>query len=82
MSDLTKYLLLHGSEIDQLFKICCVLGTPDLTSFPEGTNISRLYEIISYEKVNGCNDWYLDSRSHSGPNFYIILLLDVAGKPG
>ncbi|KAF3435929.1 hypothetical protein FNV43_RR23021 [Rhamnella rubrinervis] len=39
------------SEIDQLFKICCVRGTPDLTSFPEGTNTSRLFGIISYEKM-------------------------------
>ncbi|XP_015892385.3 serine/threonine-protein kinase MHK [Ziziphus jujuba] len=43
------------SEIDQLFKICCVLGTPDLTSFPEGTNISRLFGIISYEKMLPAN---------------------------
>ncbi|GMN50255.1 hypothetical protein TIFTF001_019415 [Ficus carica] len=43
------------SEIDQLFKICCVLGTPDLTSFPEGTNTSRLFEITSYEKILPAN---------------------------
>ncbi|XP_050364012.1 serine/threonine-protein kinase MHK [Argentina anserina] len=39
------------SEIDQLYKICRVLGTPDLTIFPEGTNISRLFGIINFEKI-------------------------------
>lgn len=43
------------SEIDQLFKICCVLGTPDLTIFAEGTNASRLYGIINYEKILPAN---------------------------
>ncbi|KAL1162879.1 hypothetical protein V6Z11_A07G232100 [Gossypium hirsutum] len=33
------------SEIDQLYKICCVLGAPDWISFPEATNISRLINI-------------------------------------
>ncbi|CAN6545069.1 unnamed protein product [Malus baccata var. baccata] len=43
------------SEIDQFFKICCVLGTPDLTVFPEGTNASRLYSFINYEKILPAN---------------------------
>ncbi|WRX08448.1 Protein kinase domain - like 10 [Theobroma cacao] len=38
------------SEIDQLYKICCVLGAPDWTSFPEATNISRLIH-ISYSEI-------------------------------
>ncbi|KAH1081569.1 hypothetical protein J1N35_021330 [Gossypium stocksii] len=38
------------SEIDQLYKICCVLGAPDWTSFPEATNISRLIN-ISYSEI-------------------------------
>ncbi|XP_010243458.2 PREDICTED: serine/threonine-protein kinase MHK isoform X2 [Nelumbo nucifera] len=29
------------SETDQLYKICCVLGTPDWTTLPEGMNVSR-----------------------------------------
>ncbi|KAL3615924.1 hypothetical protein CASFOL_040218 [Castilleja foliolosa] len=33
------------SEIDQLYKICCVLGRPDWNTFPEATNISRLIDI-------------------------------------
>ncbi|KAL0459940.1 UNVERIFIED_CONTAM: Serine/threonine-protein kinase MHK [Sesamum latifolium] len=33
------------SEIDQLYKICCVLGAPDWNTFPEATNISRLLNI-------------------------------------
>ncbi|XP_058093385.1 cyclin-dependent kinase F-3 isoform X2 [Magnolia sinica] len=30
------------SETDQIYKICCVLGTPDYTTWPEGMNLSRL----------------------------------------
>nr|XP_043620916.1 serine/threonine-protein kinase MHK isoform X2 [Erigeron canadensis] len=33
------------SEIDQLYKICCVLGAPDWTLFPEARNVSRLMDI-------------------------------------
>ena len=43
-----------GSEIDQLCKICHILGMPDLTIFPEGTNTSRLLGIFSYEEVSFC----------------------------
>ncbi|BBH09998.1 Protein kinase superfamily protein [Prunus dulcis] len=46
------------SEIDQLFKICCVLGTPDLTIFADGTNASRLCGIINYEKASFCMDLF------------------------
>ncbi|XP_012492435.1 serine/threonine-protein kinase MHK isoform X1 [Gossypium raimondii] len=42
------------SEIDQLYKICCVLGAPDWTSFPEATNISRLIN-ISYSEISPTN---------------------------
>ncbi|XVF21332.1 hypothetical protein REPUB_Repub12eG0081700 [Reevesia pubescens] len=38
------------SEIDQLHKICCVLGAPDWTCFPEATNISRLIN-ITYSEI-------------------------------
>lgn len=38
------------SEIDQLYKICCILGAPDWTAFPEATNISRLIS-ISYSEI-------------------------------
>lgn len=41
-----------GSEIDQLCKICQILGVPDLNIFPEGTNTSRLLSIFSYEEVS------------------------------
>uniref|UniRef100_A0A5B6YNW8 cyclin-dependent kinase n=1 Tax=Davidia involucrata TaxID=16924 RepID=A0A5B6YNW8_DAVIN len=37
------------SETDQLYKICCVLGTPDWTPFPEARNISRLINITCSE---------------------------------
>ncbi|XP_010532913.1 PREDICTED: serine/threonine-protein kinase MHK isoform X2 [Tarenaya hassleriana] len=33
------------SEIDQLYKICCVLGNPDWTSFPQAKGISRIISI-------------------------------------
>ncbi|XP_057781025.1 serine/threonine-protein kinase MHK isoform X2 [Salvia miltiorrhiza] len=38
------------SEIDQLYKICCVLGAPDWRTFPQATNISRLVD-ITYSEV-------------------------------
>ncbi|KAI5679926.1 hypothetical protein M9H77_01153 [Catharanthus roseus] len=37
------------SEMDQLYKICCVLGRPDWTIFPEARNISRLLDICYFE---------------------------------
>uniref|UniRef100_A0A2N9HLH7 Protein kinase domain-containing protein n=1 Tax=Fagus sylvatica TaxID=28930 RepID=A0A2N9HLH7_FAGSY len=43
------------SEIDQLCKICHILGMPDLTIFPEGTNTSRLLGIFSYEEISAAN---------------------------
>ncbi|XP_022771530.1 serine/threonine-protein kinase MHK-like isoform X8 [Durio zibethinus] len=47
----TSYPIFPGeSEIDQLYKICCVLGAPDWTSLPEATNISRLIN-ISYSEI-------------------------------
>nr|GMD87979.1 serine/threonine-protein kinase MHK isoform X1 [Ipomoea batatas] len=36
--------------MDQLYKICCVLGTPDWNAFPEARNISRLID-ISYLNI-------------------------------
>lgn len=42
------------SEIDQLYKICCVLGTPDWTLFPEARNVARLMN-ISYSKILPAN---------------------------
>ncbi|XP_042514921.1 serine/threonine-protein kinase MHK-like isoform X1 [Macadamia integrifolia] len=36
------------SETDQLYKICCVLGTPDWNTLPEGMNVSRL---INFSKI-------------------------------
>ncbi|KAI7748246.1 hypothetical protein M8C21_000360 [Ambrosia artemisiifolia] len=42
----TSYPIFPGeSEIDQLYKICCVLGTPDLTLFPQARNVARLMDI-------------------------------------
>ncbi|KAL6952027.1 cyclin-dependent kinase [Sarracenia purpurea var. burkii] len=38
------------SEIDQLYKICCVLGMPDWAIFPEARNISLLIN-ISYSEI-------------------------------
>jgi protein kinase/renal tumor antigen len=37
------------SEIDQLYKICCVLGKPDWTTFPEAKSISRIMSISHTE---------------------------------
>lgn len=37
------------SEMDQLYKICCILGQPDWTVFPEARNISRLVDISYFE---------------------------------
>lgn len=42
------------SEIDQLYKICCVLGTPDWTLFQEARNIAGLMN-ISYSKIMPAN---------------------------
>ncbi|KAG8387256.1 hypothetical protein BUALT_Bualt02G0002500 [Buddleja alternifolia] len=39
------------SEIDQLYKICCVLGAPDWNAFPVATNISRLVDITHSEII-------------------------------
>ena len=40
------------SEIDQLYKIYRVLGTPDLTAFPIGANNSRLLDLVGHEVVS------------------------------
>ncbi|KAK2971430.1 hypothetical protein RJ640_025380 [Escallonia rubra] len=42
------------SEMDQLYKIFCVLGTPDWFSFPEAKNVSRLFR-ISYSELVPAN---------------------------
>lgn len=42
------------SEIDQLYKICCVLGTPDWNVFPEARNISLLVN-ITYTQIIPAN---------------------------
>ncbi|KAL2557016.1 Serine/threonine-protein kinase MHK [Forsythia ovata] len=42
------------SEIDQLYKICCVLGAPDWNTFPEARNIARLVD-ISYSEIMPAN---------------------------
>ncbi|KAJ6941665.1 serine/threonine-protein kinase MHK isoform X2 [Populus alba x Populus x berolinensis] len=39
------------SEIDQLYKICCVLGTPELTAFPKATNVSQLMNLSCAEML-------------------------------
>ncbi|KAK6937851.1 Protein kinase domain [Dillenia turbinata] len=39
------------SEIDQLYKICCVLGSPDWTAFPEAVNVSRLIDLTYSEML-------------------------------
>lgn len=40
-----------SSEIDQLYKICCVLGKPDWTTFPEAKSISRIMGISHTEVI-------------------------------
>lgn len=47
-----------SSEIDQLYKICCVLGAPDWDTFPEATNISRLVD-ITYSDVSSSSHYML-----------------------
>lgn len=47
---LIKSGVFFGSEIDQLYKICCVLGAPDWNAFPEARNLSGLVN-ISYSEV-------------------------------
>ncbi|OIW17651.1 hypothetical protein TanjilG_29001 [Lupinus angustifolius] len=39
------------SEIDQLYKIYRILGTPDLTAFPIGANNFRLLDLVGHEVV-------------------------------
>lgn len=46
-------LICMGSEIDQLYKICCVFGAPEWNTFPEAANISRLVD-ITYSDVSSC----------------------------
>ncbi|KAJ4968144.1 hypothetical protein NE237_014845 [Protea cynaroides] len=51
----TLYPIFPGeSETDQLYKICCVLGTPDWSTLPEGMNVSRLisFSFSAIEPVN------------------------------
>ncbi|KAJ4885446.1 Serine/threonine-protein kinase MHK [Raphanus sativus] len=44
------YPLFPGeSEMDQLYKICCVLGKPDWTTFLEAKSISRIMSISHTE---------------------------------
>ncbi|KAK4742868.1 hypothetical protein SAY87_000869 [Trapa incisa] len=38
------------SELDQLLKICTVLGRPDWTAFPEAKNVSRLID-LDYSQI-------------------------------
>ncbi|XP_059660079.1 serine/threonine-protein kinase MHK isoform X2 [Cornus florida] len=42
------------SETDQLYKICCVLGTPNWTTFPPVRNITQLIN-ISYSEIVPAN---------------------------
>lgn len=42
------------SEIDQLYKICCVLGTPERALFPEARNVSQLMN-IRYSEIMPAN---------------------------
>ncbi|XAR60930.1 Cyclin-dependent kinase [Bertholletia excelsa] len=42
------------SEIDQFYKICCVLGTPDWTTFPDARNISLLFN-MGYPEIMPAN---------------------------
>ncbi|GAB4841462.1 hypothetical protein Ancab_022178 [Ancistrocladus abbreviatus] len=42
------------SETDQLYKICCVLGAPDWTTFPEAKKIFQLVN-ISYSEILPAN---------------------------
>lgn len=42
------------SEIDQLYKICCVLGAPDWTLFREARNVARLMN-IGYSEIMPAN---------------------------
>ncbi|XP_065875965.1 serine/threonine-protein kinase MHK isoform X2 [Euphorbia lathyris] len=46
------------SEIDQLYKICCVLGSPDWNTFPGATNVSRLMNIC-YSEILPANLSYI-----------------------
>ncbi|KAI4356340.1 hypothetical protein L6164_000370 [Bauhinia variegata] len=39
------------SELDQLYKIYCVLGRPDLTAFAIGANNARLFDFVGHEVV-------------------------------
>ncbi|XP_077229546.1 protein kinase superfamily protein isoform X2 [Tasmannia lanceolata] len=46
------------SETDQLYKICCILGSPNSTTWPEGINLSRLAS-FSFLKINPVNLSYI-----------------------
>lgn len=72
-----------GSEIDQLYKICCVLGAPEWNIFPEAANISRLVD-ITYSDVSSCevchkNRFFLDFTAAHALTDLMSVLLDPAG---
>ncbi|OVA11853.1 Protein kinase domain [Macleaya cordata] len=51
----TSYPIFPGeSETDQLYKICCVLGTPDWTMLREGMHLSQLTN-ISFSEIAPAN---------------------------
>ena len=39
-----------NSEIDEIFKICSVLGTPDKRDWPEGTSLSLSVLLLFFHK--------------------------------
>jgi len=49
---LIKLLLSIDSEIDQMYKIYCILGMPDSTCFTIGANNSRLLDFVGHEVVS------------------------------
>ncbi|CAM8973561.1 unnamed protein product [Rhodiola kirilowii] len=51
------------SEVDQLHKICCVLGAPNWNTFSDATNISRLTSVCFSEILPTSLSYFIPSAS-------------------
>lgn len=69
---LMYFYLSLDSEIDQLYKICCVLGAPNGTTFPEATNISRWISITYSEVIFHSQRWYFVEMDAFFCNYFSI----------
>lgn len=67
---LIKLLLSIDSEIDQMYKIYCILGMPDSTCFTIGANNSRLLDFVGHEVVSV----RMRSHNYSVVKYYCFII--------